>query len=621
MRRLLKILIIVALLAGIYLLSPYFFGIAAQKYSFRFLANENDTLGKVLGIHMDFAQYNRGWFTSKALLQVERKTADGNFEIIQKVPLTIVHGPSYRVNNHFWTGVALVRVADFPIDQSAYEVSFHDNIGFSGERGAFLFVANKNKQSSSNNVHFDSVVLHVKSNVDANFLAFGLDGKKVSYVDPNHSVQVQLQDLQSTLTARYVSHRHWKLQFGFGLGTNHVSVILPGNTAPALVADASRVDLQGLHFDTQQIGEWLADVVKLKQATDAQQPVKPAEWMGLIQQFLTQIIENDTWFNVKNLVVHSPMGDITAHYTASFPTLKSQHDYFDIATSNVGTLMVSVPKWTYSNAENNMQLSLSDLNYNDYNNTVFSRHSQLKVGALTFLNTKMQPTTTGFSLNGLQYQSELNGNILNLSQNMQLQIDKLCNTNDCLHQITSDLQFLHMNYNAFRGIAAATQKIVQFDPTSTEYMQARWVDLGNAYANLVEPNTKVLLNYAMQTAQGGVQMKGQLSWFALQPTQKTTLSDLMRDSTYRLRVQFPAVYVTTFFDQQRSLSAQPVVNSPEAKAEPSFEKQVADFLHYAVREGYLKKTGDAYLADLTGTGEKVSINGVPWKMPVTVNQQ
>ena len=95
----------------------------------------------------------------------------------------------------------------------------------------------------------------------------------------------------------------------------------------------------------------------------------------------------------------------------------------------------------------------------------------------------------------------------------------------------------------------------------------------------------------------------------------------MRDSTYRLRVQFPAVYVTTFFDQQRSLSAQPVVNSPEAKAEPSFEKQVADFLHYAVREGYLKKTGDAYLADLTGTGEKVSINGVPWKMPVTVNQQ
>ena len=86
-------------------------------------------------------------------------------------------------------------------------------------------------------------------------------------------------------------------------------------------------------------------------------------------------------------------------------------------------------------------------------------------------------------------------------------------------------------------------------------------------------------------------------------------------------LSFPATYVDTFVaEQQATAPAAPVAskqnpNMPIAAPQPvSFQLQAAQFLQYAINQGYLKKTGTSYVMNVVGQGDAVKINDVAWKM-------
>lgn len=636
MRRPIKISLFLAILASIYLTVPWVFGMIAQRYANNFLHNENTTLGKVLGIHLDFAQYNRGWFHSTAILEIEKAADNGDMEIIRKIPIKIDHGPSYRVNNRFLTGLAMVSATNVPLTEkeAAYDLTFHENIGFNGEHGAVVLFSNKSAANSEANLQLDLLELHITSNLKATQFLFQLEGHGLRFHNPERTLSAHIQQLQSTLRATYIGDRHWTLLFGLGLGNNQLSTTLPGSSE-AITVNASHIDLQQLHFDTQKIAALLSEVIELKQANADNKPIPPTAWMALLQKLLTQLIQNDTAADIKGLTIHTAMGHLQGHYDVSFPTLPAAHDYFDIATRNVGTLKIVIPSWTYTNPKTNTEFALTDFNYTNYNNTVFSRTSNMTFGAFDIqsaASADSAPATTAATAKkipmvyaaGFSYAGALEGDVKNLSQTMQWQLGRLCFTNNCFNQIQGKIELLNMNYDAFRGIATATRQVVQYNPHATESMSARWMDLADAYVKLISPKTQVIISHHMMTPKGNIELHGELSWPTVTETAASTptLENYMDQSDYVLQLLFPASYVTTFLDREKitaAAMAQAKTNmsviSDEKKAAPSFEVQAAQFLQYAIAQGYLKKVGDAYVIDLAGKGKIVTINGVTWKMP------
>ncbi|MCX7125166.1 MAG: hypothetical protein NTU49_05315 [Gammaproteobacteria bacterium] len=127
-----------------------------------------------------------------------------------------------------------------------------------------------------------------------------------------------------------------------------MSKMLPDAALTKVVLNADKINLNNIHLNTQTMAKTIGEMVQLKQAEDANQPVKATAWMALFQQFLTQMIQDNTSASVAGLAVSTPMGELSGEYDVSFPTLSNAHDYFDVATRNVGVLQVDVPHWMYA---------------------------------------------------------------------------------------------------------------------------------------------------------------------------------------------------------------------------------------------------------------------------------
>ncbi|OGT50107.1 MAG: hypothetical protein A3E82_02205 [Gammaproteobacteria bacterium RIFCSPHIGHO2_12_FULL_38_11] len=616
MQRRNKLALALFVIMGIYTILPFCFGIIAKHYTKTFLQHENKTIGNVLNINVKLVQYDRRWFHSTAIMQLERKTEDGSFEIIKKIPVLITHGPIYIFNGRVKTGFAVIKSQLFSIDpQSPFQAYFHENIGFAGEHAAFIFSSEKTKENEIAPFHVDSFQLSMNSKLDANKFHFFIDAHGLHFQDPKKAITVTIRRLKSTLLAQYLSDQHWALTWGIDLKKNQLTTVMPGNESTMLTLNTDNIKLANLHFDTKKMALVANEMVELKQATDSGQSIKATAWMALFQQLLTQVIQKDTTAMVSGLSVSTPVGQLIARYNVSFPTLPDAHDYFDVATHNVGNLQVDVPQWTYTDLKNNTLFSLKKLHYSENNNTVFSRNSTMTLGSFNIQDTQSTSKTPILAVNALFYQGELNGDATHLSQTMHWKLADVCFSDGCFNQIHGKLELLNMNFNAFRTIALATQQIVQYNPQKMQSMRTRWMDLANAYAKLISPETKIVLTHDMTTPEGNVSLQGDLLWpnLNVNTAVASDVNALMGQAVYEFRLLFPAVYVNAFLaDQKKTMMAK----NPAADAkEPSFETQTADFLQYAILQGYLKKVGDAYTVDLTGKGDAITVNGIAWKAP------
>jgi hypothetical protein len=129
----------------------------------------------------------------------------------------------------------------------------------------------------------------------------------------------------------------------------------------------------------------------------------------------------------------------------------------------------------------------------------------------------------------------------------------------------------------------------------------------------------------MMTPVGEVHLQGQLTWPSFVPDNTSAspaLPAFLDQTVYQFRMLVPAAYVNAFLDQQAKAPTPAPAAAPTTPAAttadktPAFEVQAAQFVQYAINQGYLKKVGDAYTTDLAGKGSVLTINGIPWKMPV-----
>lgn len=618
---------------SVFLILPYFFGMIVKHYTDVFLQNENHSLGNVMGIQLSLDQYHGGWFHSSAMLKIEKRTASNGWEVSKQIPIEISHGPIFRYQGRLAVGVGKISSLDQPAnDQSLYHITFREDIGFIGERGGLVLVANKTSAYQPN-FQMDLLTVKTKSNLSATHFAFDIAGQGLHFQEPDQSMTVGVKKLQTKVVADYLSDRHWKLTVGLGLHQDQLTMMPNGGTP--VTATAENISLANLHFDTQQLAGILSELIKLKQSADANQPTKPSDWIALFQQMLTQLVHRDTAVEVKGFSVAAPMGQADVGYVVSFPALPTQHDYFDIATHNVGNLEVVIPSWKLDNADGTTEFALSNFRYSDNNNTVFSRHSEMTVGAFDVRNLQSNDQNPAVYGTGLDYSGSLQGDPQHLTQAMQWHLMRLCFGGSCFDKIKGKLMLSNMDFAAFRGIADATQKIVQYNTAGVKSVSDRWMELATAYEKLVTPKTELVISHDMMTPAGEVQVEGKMNWPALasHPVSATTTPDVFwAETAYQLNMIFPASYVDNFVQEASAMpAAVPVAPAAPAAApstpdtaavapavqEPPMAVQLAQFFQYLISEGYLKKVGDAYTVDLAGQGATVTINGVPWKASVS----
>ncbi|OGT52442.1 MAG: hypothetical protein A3E84_03325 [Gammaproteobacteria bacterium RIFCSPHIGHO2_12_FULL_42_13] len=610
MRRSIRFTIITAILALVYFALPFTCGIFLQSSLQHFISYENERLGDTLGAHLALTGYHRGFFASRATLQIDRKDAQGRTVVLGQVPLDITHGPMHVTNGRFHLGLGVISATDFSLGKKwPYLLSFHEYVDFMRFHGLFMLKpASASGNSALGALQADTLELETASNLTADQFSFLLTGNNVHYQNVTKTVLTHAQKFVGQLSASRAGEHHWQLDVGMGLDNAHLLLTLPGQENARFGVNVDSIDLSNLHVDTKNIAAWLSKIVRIDEANSSGKSVPPAAWIALFQEFLTQSVSRDTQAHVEGFSLMSPMGDFEVTYDTSFPGLPSPHDYFDIATGNVSTLHVSVPSWSYVDAPSNTRFNVGNLAISGANNTVFARHLTLTAENFAVKNAQLSEAPPLFSATAISYRTESSGDSRAWSRTLRWRVGTLCFSEDCYKKIVGDLKLENLNFSAFRDIAAATQQVVQYDTSQPETLQSKWEKLALAYAKLITPETSAVLSYDMATGMGDMTVYAALSWPTLPAIKNNPTVDTFLDNAdYQLRAQLPANYIDAFMQQQK-INASP--DRAPTDAPPSFEIQLAQVTKRAIDSGYLKKVGGDYILDMVGRGGDMTINGM-----------
>src|SRR3990167_1946249 len=223
-----------------------------------------------------------------------------------------------------------------------------------------------------------------------------------------------------------------------------------------------------------------------------------------------------------------------------------QHGYCYFVTRSVGDMQLTIPTFQLTNDKMQSKISLSNFTYNSQNNTIYTRN-----------------VDAGFD--------SFNMNTINPTQNA----------------VGSNVAFFATGFFYHR-----------YHPAEKQIMIAQWMDLINAYAQLVSSKTIVSVSENMTSPKGAIIINGSVAWPALPQTQ-TGIAGVTAQAQYVLHIVFPAAYITEF------------LNTTQA----DYTKQAQDLLHYLIQNNYIAQHNDAYVLDLTGQGVNMQLNGKAWVSP------
>ncbi|EKD91970.1 MAG: hypothetical protein ACD_29C00268G0002 [uncultured bacterium] len=607
MRRYIKAGVVIIVLAGFYLASPYFFGSVSKRYINTFIQNENAVLGNALDMKATVQDYHRGWFHSTATFLIQKKV-NGVFQNIKTIPVEITHGPFYQINGRLTGGLAVLKsTAALANMNYPYDITYRENISFDGGHTQSLLLKEKSTAVVSNTPHAKIILIRAKSNFEAKKIIFNITADHVQFSNATKLVDANAKTISVQLNANYIDNQHWNLLLGLDIGKNQISIpIHLDQQQQSWTVKSNQIHLAGLHIDTNDIATLLQKVISLKQenamAIAANQPINPSAWLLLFQNTLSSLMQADTQLQIDGLSITTPYGTLNMRYAISFPTLADKHDYFDIVTRSVGDMQLTIPTFQLTNDKMQSKISLSNFTYNSQNNTIYTRN--VDAGFDSFNMNTINPTqnavgsNVAFFATGFLYHSDTQGDSKNMMQNMQWSLNKFCWSDDCFSNIKANLQLKNLNPTAFRGVAAASQQLMQYHPAEKQIMIAQWMDLINAYAQLVSSKTIVSVSENMTSPKGAIIINGSVAWPALPQTQ-TGIAGVTAQAQYVLHIVFPAAYITEF------------LNTTQA----DYTKQAQDLLHYLIQNNYIAQHNDAYVLDLTGQGVNMQLNGKAWVSP------
>lgn len=597
MRRVAKISIVVVVVVGIYFTLPFFFGLFLQKKVTQFLQNENKTLGQVFNVEFQLNNYQRGWFHSTGEFQLSR-TDQGQTTILEKFPIRIQHGPAFFERNHFVTGFGLITAEPISFGSLLpYVGSLHEHLDFHGEHGVLSFTP---KDTAERPFTAGSLQLFMSNNLDATQFRFRLVGNQLRYQDPNQPVTISMQQLVSDVNAEFLGDQHWGLVLSLNADQDRV------HAGDQITFSADRLALNNVHMDTKTMTEWVTEASKLKEKSDETKSIPPAALIALAQSLVTDVVDADTNVQFKNWVLKAPSGEVQGDYTVGFPALTPKHDYFDVVAHNVTSLRITVPHWVQASAETDSPkggsaIDLSGLVYHTNTNTVFSQQSTLSLNTIALRSTQ-SGVPDFMNATGFLYLGNVNGDHNQISQNMSWQLEKLCVFSDCYKKINLSLKLLDLKFDAFRDVAARVREFVQGgEHAAGSDPAARFESVAMAYQQLIQPQTRVFFSAGVITPDGPVGSIGKVWWDA------TNAVPAYSNAHYQLKLSFPAKSVD---DYLRTHQPQQPTAAPNNSAAPTPEQKMATFLSESIQQGYLKKVGNDYTAELQGYGNKATINGV-----------
>jgi len=566
----------------------------------KFVRQENDTVGKMLSVQFQLINYQRGWFSSSAVFQMNH-VSDGQITSSQKIPLEIHHGPSYFDHGRWHIGVGMVSADNVSLEPGLpFLLSWRSEIQIGGLLNTVILLS-PSPSGADLPLTTKSVVLHIQNDLDANHFRFTLLGDGLQYRDPNNLLTLTIQQMKAKLNADFLGKQHWVFTIGLQLDDN--TALFGSNSALRI----SHFSLNRLHVDTQSMAQWLKDVIQVRQASEQVQSVSPASLISLLQTLVTQTMSADTTIDLSQVALTTPMGELQGSYHLGFPTLQKTHDYFDVATRHVSVLRVDVPRWLFQDPQDKQEFNLVHFSYHYDSNTIFSQQSLMSFDSFDVHS--LSPTIGASSIDaaGFSYRGSTSGDINQLTQNMQWQLAKLCVSSDCMRNINLQAQLANLNFAAFRDIAANVQTLVQSNTDDAQARVAEVMNVANSYQKLISPTTAVTLSENMQTPNGPVTAQGKVWWDA------TATPPLFNNASYQVDLAFPTKYATDFIAAHGRLpAATPTPTSATSvPASPdTMDFKIAEFLQQSIHQGYLKQSGDAYVMSLQGKGNQATINGV-----------
>lgn len=624
MRRYTKIGLFIALpIIILYLVLPLFFGIATKRYLREFVQYENASLGDTLGMQVTVQDYHQGWFHSRATLLIQKKI-NGTFQNWKTIPVKITQGPLYQLYGRMTGGLGLLESENTLADAaSSYDASFKENIAFNGDQTQYVLLKAKSPQTMPNVPHVQSLLIYGKSDFNADQFQFHAIAKELALTDPAKSFNLHTQELSAQLNAHYLKNQQWHFVTSVNIGENKISFPMHTDPKSLMTIQSDQIQLADLHINTEQVTQLLKQITQLKQQQESNTHQPPSDWIWLAEDALAHMIQDNTQFQIQGLTMTTPYGTVNFHFSLSFPTLPKNHDYFDVAMNSVGDTRLTIPNFQITNDAFYSQFKLSNFTYDGRNNTIFSRNADMAFELFDVDSTDPIKNPTRFSMTGFLYHADANGNTKRFTQQMQWSLNKLCVTNDCSRNIKGTLKFENLNPAAFRSIATAARQLMQYHPTQPSLLMAQWMDIINAYAKLISPQTKITLSNTVTSPQGEVIVQGAVSWPNLSQTQVGMADHLTNQADYQLHVAIPAVYINNLINRAKTDgTTTPPTPSAETTASAQtpasgLDKQIAPWLEYLIQNAYVQQANNAYVLDLKGHGQSFTMNGKEWKTPPT----
>jgi len=635
MRLHIKVGIIVAVLLGLYLTLPYFFGFATKHYFYRYTEHENPMLNNAFDVQVKIQRYHQGWFHSSAILSIQQKV-NGVFQDWKTISVNITHGPLYRVHGRVAPGLGLLKSTESLTKATLpYDVSLLADISFNGDYTQFLSFKAKSAQIIPNAPQVQALLIRIRSHFKATDFDCYVVAKDLHFTDPTKSLTSSTKDLNVHVQADYLPNQHWKFVVGMDAHQGQLSMPMRVGQPKMMTLQFDRIQLNNLYLSTDQLTQFSKQLTELRQA-NAQaianhQPMNP-NWISWFQNIFSQLIQNDTQFKIHGMTLTTPYGKINLHFSLGFPRLLSNHDYFDAMMNAVGNLHLTIPRFEITGNTAKSTFLLTHFTYNNTSNTFLSSNADLGFASLDITPTNPQDSFR-LSTTGFLYHTDAQGNDDYFKQAIQWSLNKFCVSKDCFNNIKGNLQFTNFNTKALRDIGNATQQLMQNHPNQPALLIAQWTNTMDAYEKLISSKTKITLSHTLTSPKGEVVIQGALSWPTLSQA-KTSAKQLVDDADYELHVVFPAAYIDEFLAQANVMdqvaakasavtqpqqeSASPETTTPEASLTETLTKQSTGLLRYLIQNNYVQKTNNAYVLDLKGHGLVFTMNGKPWSPPPAV---
>ena len=598
--RIVKTLIIVAALS---LLTPYFLGKIVDQHAAAFVANTEKNIIKNDKSTPQFKilSIQRGWFSSKILLEMTEKTEKHTNEVKTK-SVIFHHGPFSFIDGHLMLGMGAVDIGSIQLQQSLVShASAKIHIGFLGGWSAFLSITQeKVAELNGLKIIFPKTGVRVDCNANQTYCVFNVSGSHLSIVDIKKQTSIFLNQFHFAVRVKNINNQIPQLIMNANLSdlktSNMHFAMDPVKHIPIwLVLKTDQLNLKNLHLLSLDEKEALVLLNKIKAFLESNNSIeneKAIKELEPEQKLISSMIAKDTSAEIKNFSLSMPGGNFTLNYKIAFPTLKPDDTFSDKIKNRMSTFTLNVPSWQY----NDLKAHVGVIIYNLLLVNDIKQNMNMKVGALLaypidktlmpeFSANKALALIKNFSFDSRQSDPALS----TTSYSTQFKIDDACIYNYCMQDLSDRVELSDLSSNPLAMLKESLRKIAD----SKDKNAIKQNDYVQTILKVITPKTKKTLSHYVTTASGETKLVGTLSWPTWNDKTPLTTDSLLQKAVYTFQGILTEATIQAFLSEKTK------------ETKKTSGSSLKEAISNAIQTGHLKLENGAYKMNLTGHGKEV----------------